>query len=68
MNGYHSIYTVDLTSDCGIELLILINNDLWINLVSTRHLRPWYAKHKMSVDDSSQKTGRNMNLQETVMH
>ena len=43
MNGYHSIYTVDLTS--GIKLLILINNYLWINLVSTRHLRPWYAKN-----------------------
>ena len=45
---------------CGVKLLILINNYLSINLVSTQHLRPWYAKHKMSVDDSSQKIGRNM--------
>ena len=55
-------------NECGIKLLILINNYLWINLVNTRHLRPWYAKHKMSVDDSSQKIGRNMYLQCTVMH
>ena len=43
-------------NECGIKLLILINN--W-------HLRPWYAKHKMSVDDSSQKIGWNMYLQGT---
>ena len=55
-------------NECGIKLLILINNYLWINLVSTRHLRPCYAKHKMYVDDSSQKIGRNMYLQDTVMH
>ena len=55
-------------NECGIKLLILINNYLWINLVSTQHLRPWYAKHKVSVDDSSQKIGRNMYLQGTVMH
>ena len=55
-------------NECGIKLLILINNDLLINLASTRHLRPWYAKHKMFVDDSSQKIGRNMYLQGTVMH
>ena len=47
-------------NECGIKLQILINNYLWINLVSTRNLRPWYAKHKMSVDDSSQKIERNM--------
>ena len=55
-------------NECGIKLLIFINNYLWINLVSTRHLRPWYAKHKMSVDDSSQTIGRNMYLQGTIMH
>ena len=55
-------------NEYGIKLLILINNYLWINLVSTWHLRSWYAKHKMSVDDSSQKIGRNMYLQGTVMH
>ena len=53
---------------CGNKLLILINNNLWINLVSTRHLRSWYAKHKMSMDDSSQKIGWNMYLQGKVMH
>ena len=52
----------------GIKLLFLINNYIWINLVSTRHLRPWYANYKMSVDDSRQKIGRNMYLQGTVMH
>ena len=55
-------------NECGIKLLMLINNYLWINLVSTRHLRPWYAKHKMSVDNCSQKIGRVMYLQGTVMH
>ena len=40
-----------------IKLQILISNYLWINLVSTRHLRPCYAKRKMFVDDSSQKIG-----------
>ena len=54
-------------NECGIKLLILIYNYLLINLESTRHLRPWYATHKMSVDDSSQKIGRNMHLQGTVM-
>ena len=29
-------------NECGIKLLILINNYLWINLESTRNLRPWY--------------------------
>ena len=52
----------------GIKLQILINNYLWRNLVTTRHLRPCLAKRKMSVDDSSQKIGRNMHLQGTVMH
>ena len=52
----------------GIKLLFLINNYIWINLVSTRHLRPWYANYKMSVDDSRQKIGRNTYLQGTVMH
>ena len=55
-------------NECGIKLQILINNYLWIHLASTRHLRPWYAKRKMSVDDSSQKIGCNMYLQGTVMH
>ena len=55
-------------NECGIKFLFLINNYLWKNLVSIRHPRPWYAKHKMSVDDSSQKIGRNMYLQGTVMH
>ena len=55
-------------NECGIKLLIRINNYLWINLVSTRHLRPWCAKHKMSVDESSQKIGQSMYLQGTVMH
>ena len=50
-----------------IKLLILIKNYLWINIVST-HLRPWYAKQKMSVDDCSRKIGRNMYLQGTIMH
>ena len=54
-------------NECGIKF-ILINNYLWINIVSTRYLRPWYAKHKMSVDDSSKKIKRNMYLQGTVMH
>ena len=31
-----------------IKLIILINNYLRINRVSTRNLRPWHAKHKMS--------------------
>ena len=31
--------------------------------MSTRHLRPWHAKRKMSVRDTSQKVGRNMYLQ-----
>ena len=53
-------------NECGIKLLILIDNYLWINLVSTRHLRHWYSKHKMSVDDSSQKIGQNMYPQGTV--
>ena len=53
---------------CGIKLQNLIHNYLWINLVSTGHLRLWYAKRKMSVDDSSQKDGRNMYLQGTVMY
>ena len=53
---------------CGIKLLILINNYLWINLVRMLHLRPWYAKQKMSVDNSSQKIGWNMYLQGTVTH
>ena len=39
-----------------------------MNLMSTRHMRPWYAKYKMSVDDYSQKIGRKMYLQGTVMH
>ena len=55
-------------NECGIKLLILINNYLWINLVSTWHLRLWYAKDKMSVDDSSQNIGRNMYLQGPVLH
>ena len=55
-------------NECGIKLLIFINDYLWINLVSTRHPRPWYAKHKMSVDDSSQKIWRNIYVQGTVMH
>ena len=38
------------------------------NLISVRHLRPWFAKHKMSEDDFSQKIGRNMYLQGTIMH
>ena len=53
---------------CGIKLQIIINNYVWINLVSKPHLRPWNAKRKMFVDDSSQKIGRNMYLQGTVMH
>ena len=36
-------------NESGIKLLILINNYLLINLLSTRHLRPWYAIQKMSV-------------------
>ena len=55
-------------NECAIKLQVRIYNYLWINHLSTRHLRPWYAKHKMSVDDSSQKIGRNMYLQGTVMH
>ena len=55
-------------NECGINLQILINNYLWINLVSKRHLRPWYAKSKRSVDDPSQKIGRIIYLQGTVMH
>ena len=55
-------------NEWDIKLLILINNYLWLNLVSTRHLRPWYAKHKMSVDSSSQKIGRNMYLQGTFLN
>ena len=53
---------------CNVKLLILINNYLWIQLVSTPHLRPWYVTHEMSVDDSSQKIGRNTYLQSTVLH
>ena len=41
-------------NECGIKLLILISNYLWTNLVSTRR----YARHKMSVDDSSRKLDR----------
>ena len=67
MKGYHSIYTTELISVL-LELLSLINNYLSINLVSTRHMRPWYAKHKMSVDNSSQKIRRNMYTQDTDMH
>ena len=33
-------------NECGIKLLILINNYLLINLVSTWHLISWYAKHE----------------------
>ena len=55
-------------NECGIKLQILINNYPCINLLSKGHLRPWYAKRKMSMDDSSQKIGRNMYLQGTVMH
>ena len=33
-------------NECGIKLLIFINNYLWLNLVSTCHLRLWYAKKK----------------------
>ena len=55
-------------NECGIKLQILFNNYLWINLVISRHHIIWYAKHKMSVDDFSQKIGRNMYLQGTVMH
>ena len=55
-------------NECGIKFQILINNYLWINLVSTRYLKLWCAKHKVSVDDSSQKIGRNMYLQGTVVH
>ena len=54
-------------NECGIELLFLINY-LWINFVRTRHPRPWYSKQKKSEDDSSQKIGRNMYTQGTVMH
>ena len=61
MNRYDSIYTVDLTS------VVLNYNYLLLNLVGTRHLKPWYTKHKMSVDDSRQKNGWNMYLQGTVM-
>ena len=52
-------------NDCSIKLQILINNYLPINLVNTWHLGPWYAKLKMSVDDSNQIIGRNMC---TIMH
>ena len=62
MKGYDSIYTVDFNESC-IKLQILINDYLWLNLVCIRHLRPWYAKHKTSVDDSSQTIGWNMYLQ-----
>ena len=55
-------------NECGIKLQILNNNYFWINLVSTRHLRPRYAKHKMLLDDSCQKIWRNMCLQVTIMH
>ena len=51
INGYDSIYTVDLTG--WYTRYIHIRN----NLVSTRHLRPWFAKHKMSVNDFSQTIG-----------
>ena len=34
--------------------------------MSTQHLRPRYTTHKMTVDDSSQKIGRNMYLQGPV--
>ena len=41
----------------GIKIQSLINNHLRNNIVSTRHLRPCFSKHKLSVDDFSQKTG-----------
>ena len=41
------------SNECGIKLQILINNYPRINLVTKGHLRPWYAKHKMSVDESN---------------
>ena len=55
-------------NEYGIKLLILIYHYRCRNLVSTRHLRSWYFKHKMSVDNSSQKIARNVYLQGTVMH
>ena len=55
-------------NECGIKLLILINYYLWINLVSTRHLRTCYTKHNMSVNEPSQKIWRNMYLQGTAIH
>ena len=58
MNGYDSIYNVDLTR--AIKIQDLINNHLRKTLMSTRHLRSWSAKHKMSEDDFRQKTGRNI--------
>ena len=52
----------------GTKLQILINNYFRIKIMNTRHLRPWYANQKMSVDDSRQKLGRNMYIQGTDMH
>ena len=51
-----------------MKIQILIDNHLRKNLVSTWHLRPWIAKHKMSVDDFSQKAGRHVHLKDTDMH
>ena len=66
MNRFDSVYTVDLTSVISNYKSLLITT-FWIYRVSVRHLRPWYAKHKMYVDDSSQKIGWNMYLQGTDM-
>ena len=61
VNSIHS--TTDLTR--AESLLITISEN---NLVSTRHLRPCFVKHKMLENDFSQKTRRNMYLQGIVMH
>ena len=55
MKLYDLIYTVDLTMTVS-KLQTLINNHFRKNPVITLHLRQWFAKHKMTVNDFSQIT------------
>ena len=59
----NSIYNVDVRRAVSKYKSLLISTS-----VSTRHLRSWLAKQKMSEDDFSETIGRNMHLHGTVMH
>ena len=52
----------------GIKLQTFVNNYLRHNIMSTRQLRPWFAKHKISMDNFSQKIGPNIYLKGTEMY